>query len=329
MSALSRRSFVASLSALVALPLSAQPARVYRVGVLRPTARDVKGDDFMSSHLPRGLRELGYVEGQNLAIDMRFADGKLDRLLSLARELVAAKVDAILAVGAASVRAARAATSTIPIVFFGNFDPVKLGFVASLAQPGGNVTGIVIAPDGTLTAKKVELLAQAVPGTKRMAMLLPQDPNVAPEQVPEARKTAATLAIDLFTVEVRDGDYREAFERIERVRAQSLFVASTTYFVRDRREIIDLCARYKMPAIYEWPDQVEDGGLMAYGPTSLRAIYARIAAYLDRLLKGASPADLPVEQPSKVELVINLRTAKAIGLAIPQPLLLRADRVIE
>lgn len=325
-----RRRLVLGLTALAlaaSAPLRAQAPRVYRIGILRPTAPG--GDETMSTGLVRELRELGYAEGRNLAIEYRHADNKLNRLPALAQELVAANVDVIVAVSAAAVRAAKATTTTIPILFFGNFDPVKLGFAASLAQPGGNVTGIVIVPDGTLTAKKVDLLAQAVPGTKRMAMLLPQDPAPAAEQLPEARKTAASLGIDLFAVDVRDNDYRAAFERIEKVRAQSLFVAATTYFVRDRRQVIDLANRYKLPAMYEWPDQVEDGGLMAYGPTSLRNIYARIAAYIDRILKGANAGQLPVEQPAKLELAINLRTARSIGLAIPQPLLLRADRVIE
>ncbi|MCC6192962.1 MAG: ABC transporter substrate-binding protein [Burkholderiales bacterium] len=326
---IARRRFIVALS-LAASPLPAQqPARVYRIGVLRPTAPDLKGDDALSVNLPRALREIGYVEGRNLVIETRFADRKLDRLPALARELVELKVDVIFAVGSEAVRAAKGASATTPIVFFGNFDPVKLTFVASLAKPGGNVTGIVIAPDGTLTAKKVELLAQAVPAARRMAILLPGDPNVAREQVPEARKAAAGLGIDLFVVDMKDDDYRTAFGKIEQVRAQLLFVASSTYFYRDRRQIIDLAARYRLPAMYEWPDQVEDGGLMAYGPPSLRSLYTRIGANIDRILKGTNPADIPVEQPTKLEFVINLKTAKALGLAIPQALLLRADRVIE
>ena len=307
--------------------MRAQQQRIYRIGVLRPTAA-VAGD-IMFSLLPGAMRELGYVEGQNFTIEARWADNKVSRLPELARSLAATNPDLILSIGAAATRAAKAASNAIPVLFFGNFDPVKLGIVASLAQPGGNVTGIVIAPDGTLTAKKVELLAQSVLGTKRMAMLLPPDPYVAPEQVPEARKTAASLGIDVFTVEVRDGNYKEAFDKIAKFDVQSLFVAASTFFVRDRKQIIDLAARYKLPAMYEWPDQVDDGGLMAYGPTSLRAIYARIAAYVDRILKGAAAGSLPVEQPAKLELVVNMKTAKALGLAIPQSVLLRADRLIE
>ena len=325
----SRRCFLAVAASpllVVSRLIVAQQPRVHRIGILRPTAPG--GDETMTEGMKRALRDLGYAEGQNLAFDVRFADNKLNRLPALAQELVASKVDVIIAVGAAAVRAAKAASATVPIVFFGNFDPVKGGFVASLAQPGGNMTGILIAPDGTLSAKKADLLAQLVPGAKRMALLLPDDPNVASEQVPEVRKTAAGLGIDLFPIEVREGNYRAAFDKIGEVRAQLLFVASTTFFVRDRRQIIDLANRYKLPAMYEWPDQVDDGGLIAFGPSRV-AIYARIAADVDRILKGAKAGDIPIEQPSKLELVINLKTAKAIGLTIPQALLLRADRLVE
>jgi ABC-type uncharacterized transport system substrate-binding protein len=329
--ALDRRRFLAlAASPLLLARLASAQQRVYRLGMLRPTAAsDASGSETMSAGIPQALREFGYVEGQNLIVETKWAENKVSRLPELARSLVATKPDLILAVGSAATRAARAASGTIPVLFFGNFDPVKLGLVASLAQPGGNITGIVIAPDGTLAAKKVELLAQSVPGTKRMAVLLPPDPYVAPEQVPEARRTAASLGIDVFTVEVREGNYKEAFDRIAKFDVQSLFVAASTFFMRDRKQIIDLAARYKLPAMYEWPDQVDEGGLMAYGPSSLRMIYARIAAYIDRILKGAKAGDLPVEQPTKLELVINMKTARALGLAIPQSVLLRADRVIE
>ena len=311
----------------VSRPGLGQPTnRVYRVGVLRANAAT---RDIQTTALPQALRELGYIEGQNLVLDQRFAAGKVERFPALAQELVAQRVDVIVAVTAGAITAVKAATSSIPIVFFGNFDPVAAGYVSSLAHPGGNITGILIAPGGTLAAKKLELLTQVVPGTKRVAMLLPDDPNVAGEQLPEARKAAAALAVELVPVEVRNRDYADAFARIAAARPDSLFVTATSYFVTDRKPIIELAAKYRLPAIYEWPEQAEDGGLMAYGPTSLIAIYRRIAAYVDRILKGAKAGDLPVEQPSKLELVINLKTAKAMGLAVPQSLLLRADRVIE
>jgi putative ABC transport system substrate-binding protein len=324
--ALDRRRFLAiAASVAVSRTVCAQQPRTYRVGVLRPTAPG--GDEVLMPGLLAAMRDLGYVDGQNLVVEARYADNKLNRLFPLAQELAAAKVDAIVAVGEAAARSAKAA-STIPIVFFGNFDPVKTGLIASLAQPGGRVTGVLIAPDGTLGAKKVELLAQVMPGAKRMAMLLPEDPNTARTQLPEVRRSAAGLGIDVLPVEVRESDYRAAFAKVEELRGQLLFVASSTFFVRDRRQIIDLANRYKLPAMYEWPDQVEAGGLIALGP-SRSAIYARIAAFVDRILKGANPGELPVEQPAKLELVINVKTAKAIGVTVPQALLLRADRLIE
>lgn len=285
--------------------------------------------DVQTTLLPHALRELGYVEGQNIVIEQRFAANKPDRLPALAKELVDLRVDVIVAITAGSIIAAKKATSTTPIVFFGNFDPVAAGYVASLAKPGGNMTGILIAPGGTLAAKKLEILTQAVPGTRRIAMLVPEDPLVSAEQVPEARKAAAALGIELPIVSVRGGDYAQAFATITATRPDSLFVTATSYFVTDREAIIELAARHRLPAIYEWPEQVEDGGLMAYGPTSLAAMNQRIAIYIDRILKGTKAGDLPVEQPSKLELVINLKTAKAMGLALPQSLLLRADRLIE
>jgi putative ABC transport system substrate-binding protein len=322
---ISRREFVQALAVLVAAAARAQDTtRAFRLGILRPNE-----PSDTSARFTTAMQELGYVEGRNLVTHERYAQSKLDRLPALARELLDKRVDVILTVGAAATRDAKAATSSLPIVFFGNFDPVKAGFVASLAKPGGNVTGVVIAPDGTLAGKKLELLVQAVPGTKRVAVLFPEDPNTAREQLPEIVKAAAALGVDVFRVDVRGGDYRAAFDRIATLHPQSLFVAASTFFVRDRMQIIDLANSQRLPAMYEWPEQVEDGGLMAYGPYSLTAIYRRIAACVDRILKGANPGDIPVEQPSKLDLVVNLKTAKAIGLAIPQPLLLRADRVIE
>jgi putative tryptophan/tyrosine transport system substrate-binding protein len=168
-----------------------------------------------------------------------------------------------------------------------------------------------------------------VPGTKRIAVLLPEDPNTVSQQRPEAAKAAGELGVELSFVTVRNRDYVDAFARVAASRPDSLFLMATTYFVRDRKPIIELAAKYRLPAIYEWPEQVEEGGLMSYGSASLTATYRRIAQKIGRILEGANPGELPVEQPSKLELVINLKTAKAMGLAIPQPLLLRADRLIE
>jgi putative ABC transport system substrate-binding protein len=299
------------------------PGRVVRVGVLRPT----RPADLVANGLPRALLELGYVEGQNLNLETRYAEGRLDRLPALARELVAQRVDVIVAVGAAAVRAAKAATTTVPIVLFGNFDPVATGLVADLARPGGNVTGVLIAPNGTLAAKKLELLREAVPRATRIGLLAPDDPNFR-LQGQEVRQAAVALGIDLVVVEVRGGDYERAFATLAAARPAALFVGAHTAFAADRLRVIELAARYRLPAIYEWPEQVEDGGLMSYGG-SLSAAYRRVAAYVDRIVKGAVPGDLPIEQPTKLELAINLRTARALGLALPPALLLRADRVFE
>ncbi|MBK9604897.1 MAG: ABC transporter substrate-binding protein [Betaproteobacteria bacterium] len=267
------------------------------------------------------------MSGQNLVLETRYAGGHIDRLPGLARELVQLHCDAIIAVGTSAVRAARAATSTIPIVMFGNFDPVAAGLVDSLARPGGNVTGVLIAPDGTLAAKKLELLRQAVPRATRMAFLAPDDAGFRP-QLEETRKAAIALGIELAVVTVRGGDYDRAFAAIAAERAEALFVGATTFFMTDRKPIIDLALRHRLPAIWEWPEQVRDGGLMAYG-TSLLGLYQRVAIYVERIFKGARPGDLPVEQPTKFDLVINLNTAKALRLNIPQSLLLRADEVIQ
>ena len=326
-----RRVFHAMLAgALFALarPGRAQSAgRVYRVGILRPTAPPLSASEPMAVGIPGALRELGYVEGRDLVVEARWAGGELDRLPALARELVQAKVDVIVAVGSPAVRAAKNATAAIPIVMYGNFDPVALGLVTSLAQPGGNVTGLLIAPDGTLAGKKIELLKSAAPKATRMAFLAPPNDPAMRLQVQETRTAAVALGIDLLVTEVHGGDYERAFAAIAAQRPGALFVGAHTGFVRDRALIIALAAKHRLPAMYEWREQVADGGLMSYG-SSQQVLYQRLASYVDRILKGASPAGMAVERPTKFELVINLKTAKALGLAIPQSLLLRADEVI-
>jgi putative ABC transport system substrate-binding protein len=269
---------------------------------------------------------LGYVDGQNLVVERRYAQGKMDRLPELARELVRARVDVIVAVGAEAVRTAKDATTTIPIIMWGLFDPVSEGLVASLARPGGNVTGALIAADGTLAAKRLEMLRESVPRAPRIAALF--DNASLRAQVDETQRAAKSLGITLTITEVQGGDYESAFASMAATRPSALFVAGSTFFFRDRKRIIELAAKHRLPAIYEWPEQARDGGLMAYG-TDLQEGYRRVASYIDRVLKGAKPGDLPVEQPTKFALVINLKTAKALGLAIPQSLLQRADEVIQ
>jgi putative ABC transport system substrate-binding protein len=299
-----------------------------RVGVLRPGQPPLPGDlEVGPTLLPNALRELGYVEGRNLWIESRWASGELDRMPALARELIAAACDVVLAVGSAAVRAMKQNTSTLPIVMYGNFDPVALGLVDNLARPGGNVTGVLIAPDGTLAGKRLELLRLAVPQASRIGLLRPDDDSVH-QQVLETRAAAKALGVEMPVVVVRQGDYPAAFAALARERVAALIVASHQYFVRDRRRIVELAATHRLPAMYEWREQVAAGGLMAYS-TSLLGLYQRLAAYMDRIHKGAKPGDLPVERPTKFELVINRKAARAIDLVVPHALLLRADEVIE
>jgi putative ABC transport system substrate-binding protein len=275
------------------------------------------------------LGELGYVEGRNLVVVTRFAEERADRLPGLARELAQQKPDVIVAIGTSAIQAGKIATTTIPIVFLNNGDPVELGLVASLARPGANVTGILIAPGGTLAGKKLELLKEMAPRATRIALLTPDDPGAGLKmQVQEVRKSAAVLGVELSVVEVRGGDYAKAFAAIGATRSTALFVGAHSRFLRDRNKIIELAASHRLPAVYEWPQQVKDGGLMSYGASDTET-YRRVAVYVDRIFKGAAPGELPIEQPSKLLLVINLKTAKAMGLSIPQALLLRADEVIQ
>ena len=327
-----RRPFLAMLaSGLVARPrpTAAQPAgRVYRLGMLAPTTAPPPSEQRTATTLvPKALREMGYEPGRDLAVEVRYAGGKLGRLPELARELVRLRSDVIVAIGSSAARAARTATATIPIVLYGNIDPVAAGLVKSLARPEGNITGVLIAPAGTLAAKKLELLKEAVPGAVRVAFLAPDDPGVR-LQTQETQLAAAALGVRLAVTEVRARDYEGAFAGMASSRPEALFVAGHTFFVYDRKRIIELAAKYRLPAMYEWPEHVEDGGLMSYG-SSLAETTRRVAVYVDRLFKGARPGDLPIEQPAQFQLVINLRTARALGLAVPPALIARADRLIE
>jgi putative ABC transport system substrate-binding protein len=325
-----RRAIAAMAASLVMVRhrADAQTAdRVWRVGILRPSAPPLESDT-TGTGIPNALRDLGYVQGRNLVLELRYADGNFDRLPALAREMVQARVDLIIAIGAPAVRAARAASATLPVVMYGNFDPVALGLVASLARPGGNTTGVLIAPDGTLAGKRLELLGQAVPGVTRFAYLGPPADVSASLQLAETRQAAAVLGVTLVDAELREGDYEAAFASLAAQRPGALLVAAHTLFVRDRAKVVALAARHRLPAMYEWREQVADGGLMAYS-TSLNWTYQRVAAHVDRILKGARPADMAVERPSHFDLVINLKTARALGLTIPQALLLRAAEVIQ
>lgn len=301
-----------------------EAGRTLRLGWLRPN-RDVP-NDVQSLGIPAALQARGWVANRNLVIEARFADGQVDRLPALAADLVQARCHLILAVGAAAVQAARSASSTIPVVMFGNFDPVARGLVGSLARPGGQVTGVVIAPDGTLAAKKLELLQEAVPRLARLGFLAPQDPAIQ-GQIDELRTTPRASGIELVVATAAAGRYDAAFATLSARKVQALFVGAHTFFMTDRKAVAALAIEHRLPSIWEWPEQVRDGGLMAYG-TSLAWLYGRVADQIDRIARGAVPGEIPVERPSTFELAINARTAKAIGLSLPRGLLLRADEVI-
>jgi putative tryptophan/tyrosine transport system substrate-binding protein len=318
-----RRAFLAGTGAvLLAAPLAAeaqQAAKVARIGYL------VGASLSLSPHLHetfrQGLRDLGYVEGRNVVMEYRDATA----------ELVALKVDVIVAGGTPLALAAKQATKTIPIVFATAADPVGSGLVTSLARPGGNLTGLsILAPE--LVGKRLEQLKQGVPGVSRVAVLWQpggHDERTDKDILKEAEVSARTLGVRLQFVEARGpADLDRAFSDMTRARVGALTVLTSVMFLNERRRLVDLAAKNRLPAVYSAREFVDDGGLMAYGPDRTD-LYRRAAAYVDKILKGAKPADLPVEQPTKFELVFNLKTAKALGLTIPQSLLQRADEVIE
>jgi putative ABC transport system substrate-binding protein len=328
-----RREFLiaggAGLCAL-ATPLAsfAQQAKVWRIGILSVRSRpdSLVGDNYGA--FLKGLQELGYVEGRNIAIEWRFADGKYERLPGLAAELVGLKVDVLAVVNTAVIRAARQATSTIPMVMLTSSDPVGSGFVASLARPGGNVTGLsnVISD---IAPKYVELLAIAVPKVSRVAVLL-NPANTQHRPIFSKIQTAAAKAgIKSFPVEAETPqEVESAFASMIQQRAGALIVAIDSLFTDFLPQIAGLASRYRMPGMFPDRGYVEAGGLMSYGQDFADS-YRRAATYVDKVFKGAKPAELPVEQSTKFELVVNRKTAKALGLTIPSELLLRADRVIE
>jgi putative ABC transport system substrate-binding protein len=279
----------------------------------------------------QGLRELGYVEGRDVAIDFRDAQGRFEQLPALARELVALKVDVIVVGGTSQALAAKKATSTIPIVFGTVGDPVTSGLVESLARPGGNATGLSnVAPE--LVGKRLELISQILPVTGRVAVLW-QPGAVGEHTMTEMRRSADAaarlLGLQLHFVDVRDpADFEKALSGMRNARMDALTVLGGAMFVVERKRLVDLAAKYRLPTVYVAREFVDVGGLMSYGANDADLL-RRAAGYVDRILKGARPGDLSVAQPTKFELCFNLRTAGALGISIPQSVLLRADRVIE
>jgi putative ABC transport system substrate-binding protein len=279
----------------------------------------------------QGLRDLGYVEGRNVVIEYRDAQGKLEPLAALAAELVALKVDVIVASSTAAALAAKQATTVVPIVFGSVPDPVATGLVASLARPGGNVTGLSNL-NADLVGKCLEYLTQAVPGIGRVAVLWQPGAfgeRTEKEMLIAEERAARTLGIQLQFVEARGAaDIDNAFSEITGARSDALTVLVSGMLLGERRRLVDIAAKNRLPVVYTFRELVDAGGLMSYGP-SLADLFRRAASYVDKILKGTKPADLPVEQPTKFDLVMNLKTAKALGLAVPPTLLARADEVIE
>jgi putative ABC transport system substrate-binding protein len=314
--------FSASLGTATAQP----PAKVPRVGYLTPGSHSDQGRQRRFEAFRLGLRELGYVEGQNIAIESRWAEGH--RYPALAADLVSSKVDVIVAVGGAATQAAQQATRTIPIVMSLVSDPVGSGLVASLARPGGNVTGLTtVSPD--LVGKQLQLLKEVAPKVSRVALLRHPDNPASAAQLREAEAAALALGVRLQTLEARNPqEIDSAFAAMTRERAGALLILAGAIFGNQRRQIAELAAKKRLPSVSWLKEYAEAGGLMIFGPNPLD-LERRAATFVDKILKGAKPADLPIEQPTKFELVINLRTAKAIGLTIPPTLLQRADQIID
>jgi ABC-type uncharacterized transport system substrate-binding protein len=302
---------------------------VYRIGYL---ATDLAATSSTTETFRRGLRDPGYVEGRNVVIEYRDAEGKSERLPALAAELATLKADVIVTAGGTlAALAAKRATKTVPIVFIAVSDPVASAVVTSLAHPGGNVTGLSNF-NAELVGKRLEHIVQAVPGLSRVVALWQPGglgERTEREMLKQADDAARSLGVRLQFVEAREAaDLERAFSEISRARPHALTLFPSTMFFNERSHITDLAAKNRVPAMYQLREFVEAGGLTSYG-TNLADLFQRAATYVDKIFKGAKPADLPVEQPTKFELVINLKTAKALGLTIPPTLLLRADQVIE
>jgi len=317
-----------SAGLVVTSAIAQEPGKVVRIGYLStPTRESVQRavDAFL-----RKLRALGWVEGQNLIIDFRWAEGDVERLPGLAADLAGRKVELIVAPAASAALAARNATSTIPIVMMFPVDPVELGLVASLSRPGGNVTGTTYAPGSGLLAKQLELLKEAVPSAARVAMLNnPVDPGYTSSMREEVEAAARALRIRLLHVEASGPEQLDgAFAAMARERADALIGSGTSTWIVHRLRLAELAIKARLPTVYGYREMVEGGALLAYG-VNMADFIGRAATYVDKILRGAKPADLPVEQPTAFELVINLKTARALGLRIPQSLLLRADHVIQ
>ena len=311
---------------LLAAPLAAEaqsPRKVHRIGFLWNSSPSLT--HHLLEAFRHGLHERGYVEGEHFTIESRYAEGNPARLPGLAAELVGLQVEVIVTSGAQAIQAVKHATSTIPVVMAVSGDPVETGFVTSLARPGGNLTGLsLVAPE--LSGKRLELLKEAVPALAHVAVLANPANPITAAQLRETQRAAQALQVQLHLVEVRGPhELDHAFSAIRSVPADALLVLLDPLFMSQRARLVELTATSRLPAMYAFREDAEAGALMAYGP-SFPDMFRRAATYVDKILKGAKPADLPVEQPMKFELVINLKTAQALGLTFPPHLLVRRTR---
>jgi putative ABC transport system substrate-binding protein len=314
----------AVLLALTFPTLAQQQAKVAKIGWLAIRPASAGGQEVIR----RMLREIGYVEGKNIAFEDRFADDKLERLPALADELVRLKVDVLLTPSTPAALAAKNATRTIPIVFLNVADPVAAGLVDSLARPGGNITGFTTI-EAVLAGKRLELLKETVPKLSHVAVLWdPQNPG-STQEWKESQLPARELGLQLRSMEVSSADkFEDGFKEATKARSAAVAVTLSALISSNQKRITDLASKNRLPAMYPRGDFVASGGLMSYGADQIEP-YRRAAVYVDKILKGAKPADLPVEQPTKFELMINLKTAKALGLTVPPVVLMRAEKVIK
>jgi putative ABC transport system substrate-binding protein len=324
-----RREFIAVLGGAATWPLAARAQRPAMpvIGSLSGRSPDEAATVIAAFH--RGLAEMGYVEGKNVAVEYRWAEGHYDRLPALAAELASRNVAAIAATGGSvSALAAKAVTTTIPIVFSSGGDAVKLGLVASLNRPGGNVTGVNLI-FGALGVKRLELLREVIPGVSSLAMLVNPNYPSAVDEVASVQATARDLGLQIPVLNApAESDFEPAFARLAQQKIAGLLVTDDPFLQSRREQLTQLAARHAIPAIYFSRDFCDAGGLISYGP-NLNDAYRLVGVYVGRILKGEKPTDLPVIQPTKFELVINLKTATALGLTVPPTLLVRADEVIE
>jgi len=320
-----RRQFIRLVGVAAVWPFAAQaqPKPIAKLGILLYS--NPQSDPQMAS-IRLGLSELGYVEGRNIAIEYRYAQGQVDRLPSLAAELVQLRPNVILAIGGDVAPIAKRFNQTIPLVFVSSADPEQLGLVASLSRPGGNATGVTLLQDA-LASKRLELLREAAPQISRVAFLW--NPDHPDNEQREAQRAAQALGVQLHLVEVRSSDdFESAFRAANNAGIDSLYVVSSRQTVLNIKRIVEFAAQNRLPLAGGWGAWAKEGGLFSYGPDGVN-MARRAANYIDRILKGAKPADLPVEQPAKFELIINLKTAKALGLTVPHSLLSRADELID